>query len=363
MTPTPPKSSGGAPLPQRHRPNLGDLVKDSIESDLWAFDDIASVDEVAKKAAPKAPSIPAIRDTGRKKAHESTDLSEAKNAGSGEPIRINVSRKLPKVQMAGPLTGQPAFGADFDDLDRWDKPEEASELGEISAEIAVTPLATRAAREPIAEPSPPPVARAVSPPADDLDEFSPRIRENATPVSLRPHLALSLLERLGLGLLLLLLLMGAGVIFFNTIHRLPTNDARLKANHFPITGQHLSIQSANSYWRAPIAEGENAETFRRETQLLPVVNLISSGGPAAVRVFFRNSDGDLIGDAVTRLLKAGTPLQVAATAGFDDIGMHAAYRTGQSKPWIVQVYEAPSENSAVSDFKQLFEMNISTDRR
>ena len=357
MTPKPPKSSGGSPLPQRHRPNLGDFVKDSTESDLWAFDDIASVDEVTKESPPKAPSIPAIRDTEKKRAQES---SEPKSGGSRERIKINVSRKLPKVQMAGPLTGQPTFGADFDDLDRWDKPEEASELGEISEEIPVTPLA---AREPIAEPSPPPVALAVSPPADDLDEFSPRIRENATPVSLRPHLALSQLERLGLGLLLLLLLMGGGVIFFNTIHRLPTNDARLKANHFPITGQHLSIQSANSYWRAPIAEGGNAETFRRGTQLLPVVNLTSSGGPAAVRVFFRNSDGDLIGDAVTRLLKAGTPLQVAATAGFDDIGMHAAYRTGQSKPWIVQVYEAPSENSAVSDFKKLFEMNISTDRR
>ena len=54
---------------------------------------------------------------------------------------------------------------------------------------------------------------------------------------------------------------------------------------------------------------------------------------------------------------------LAATAGFEDIGMHAAYRTGQSKSWSVEVREAPSEDSPVQDFKKLFEMSISTDRR
>jgi hypothetical protein len=54
---------------------------------------------------------------------------------------------------------------------------------------------------------------------------------------------------------------------------------------------------------------------------------------------------------------------VAATAGFEDVGMHAAYRTGQSEPWSVQVYEAPSEDTPGPAFKKLFEMNVSTDLR
>ena len=58
-----------------------------------------------------------------------------------------------------------------------------------------------------------------------------------------------------------------------------------------------------------------------------------------------------------------TPLQIAATAGFEDLGMHAAYRTGQSKPWTIEVLEAPSESAANAEFKKLFEINISTDRR
>ena len=89
----------------------------------------------------------------------------------------------------------------------------------------------------------------------------------------------------------------------------------------------------------------------------------SSGAPASIRVFFRNSDGEVIGDAVTRTLTPGPPLEVAATAGFEDVGMHAAYRTGQSKPWTVQVDEAPAADSPSSDYKKLFEMNVSTDRR
>jgi hypothetical protein len=56
-------------------------------------------------------------------------------------------------------------------------------------------------------------------------------------------------------------------------------------------------------------------------------------------------------------------LNVPATAGFDDVGMHAAYRTGESKPWTVGVYEAPTEDAPGRDFKKVFEMDISTDLR
>ena len=70
-----------------------------------------------------------------------------------------------------------------------------------------------------------------------------------------------------------------------------------------------------------------------------------------------------MGDAVTRTIKPGAPLQIAATAGFEDLGMHAAYRTGQSKPWTIQVLEGPSETAANAEFKKLFEINISTVRR
>jgi hypothetical protein len=43
--------------------------------------------------------------------------------------------------------------------------------------------------------------------------------------------------------------------------------------------------------------------------------------------------------------------------------MYAAYTTGQGQPWTIEVYEAKAESAAGDDFKKLFELNISIDRR
>jgi hypothetical protein len=43
--------------------------------------------------------------------------------------------------------------------------------------------------------------------------------------------------------------------------------------------------------------------------------------------------------------------------------MHAAYRTGESKPWKVEVYEGSGTNVSDEGFAQLFEMDISAERR
>jgi hypothetical protein len=56
-------------------------------------------------------------------------------------------------------------------------------------------------------------------------------------------------------------------------------------------------------------------------------------------------------------------LQVASTAGFDDVGMHAAYRTGQTQAWSIEVREASSVTAANEEFKKLIEIPISTVRR
>lgn len=362
MTPTPPSSPGGSSLPPRHRPNLGDLAKGTTESDLWAFEEPAPSEGERPVVLPVSPAagIPAPRDVDKTKARQMKDSSPPIKEAGHERIQINVSKSRVKSQTSGTLSGHSKPGSEFDDLEQWDEPAAGLAGDEIPREIEPASVAPSAPAEPaVAKIAAPPVAA----PEDELDEFSPVVRENTTPVSLRPRLGLSKVERAGMVALLVILLIAAGVIFFHAIHRLPTESARLKANDFPVKGSHATILAAESYWRAPIMEGENVETFRRGTLLLPVVKLKASGGPAAIRVFFRNSDGQAIGDAVTRTIHAGTPLQVAATAGFEDVGMHAAYRTGQSKPWTIQVYEAASENSPVQDFKMLFELDVSTDRR
>ena len=365
MTPKPPPSPEDPPLPPRHRPNLSDFVKDATEQDLWAFDDLdplpGSTTEPASES--RDAGIPEPRNQKKPRAGQLDDSTPARQAASPERLQINVRRNRPTREVATPATPASSVGSDFDDLDHWDEPVAAAKVEDFFAEIpelTVTPVATEELREEpraktVIDPSPPPVS--------DKEEFSPSPRENTTPVSLRPHLNLTKAERVGLVTLASLLVISAIVISIYTLNRLPTESVRVKANDFPIKGQLVTILSANSYWRAPIMEGKNIEIVRRGTQLLPVVDITSRGGPAAIRVFFRNSDRELVGDAVNRSIQSGTTLQVAATAGFEDIGMHAAYRTGQSKPRTIEVYEAPAENSPGKEFKKLFEMNISTYRR
>ncbi len=361
MTPKPPSSSGGSSLPPRSRPNLGDLVKDTTELDLWAFDDLDPAEEETPKplSPPVSSSIPEPRESRKKKPREPLDPLEpspAKPATGKNSIRVDIGKEPPKVR-TGSTAGQSEPGNDFDDLD---DPDQWGENEPPALSIHPSLIAAPAvAEEAVAEED---IVESI-PPEEESDEFSPTTPATATPVSLVPRLGLSTLEWIGLAALCAILLVGGGVVFFNSIHRLPSGAERLKAGDFPVKGSHVTILSAETFWRAPVSEGENAETFRRGTQLLPVVTLNASGGPAAVRVFFRDEEGRVMGDAVTRTIKPGAPLQIAATAGFEDLGMHAAYRTGQSKPWMIQVLEGPSETAANAEFKKLFEIDISTDRR
>ncbi len=349
MTPDFPPPSEGSPLPARHRPNKGNLAKDTTEQDLWAFDDIdAPDDETAGVPRKSSQGIPAPRDAENMATRRLDAPNLPAPGDTKDSIRVDVNKTIPKLQ-TGILQGQSKPGRDFDDLDRWDGPPVVdSAPASPAASQPVPPRLTIAA-----------VPAPASPPADEENEFSPPLRTPATPVLPRPRLNLSKVERIGLVVLSAFLLIGGALIFFNTISRLPTETGRVAANDFPIQGKHLTIVSADSFWRAP----KSADTVRRGTQLIPVIDLTSSGGPAAIRVFFRNSDGDVIGDAVNRFLQPGAKIQIPATAGFDDVGMHAAYRTGENKPWTIEVLEAPTENAAGPDFRKLFVIDISTDRR
>jgi hypothetical protein len=363
MKSEPPSSSDESFLPPRHRPSKSDFMMNSTEQDLWDFDERAPDEESAAAPKPGHESrIPIPRDTGNVRKYPVGGLPKSEESPpppSEETIQINVNTRRPKAQPAFRPVHHSGLGGEFDELDAWSEPESEPELREVVPEAEPVFVDELAPPEPVIEKilpeTPPPVLPSVS----EQDEFSPRIRENAEPVSLRPNLGLSMVERIGLAALLGVLLIGGGVVYFKTIHDLPSGSERLEENDLPVKGAHLTVVSAASYWRAPITDGAYVETVRRGTLLVPVVDLTLKGGPAAIRVFFRNSDGDVIGDAVTRTIHAGASLEVAATAGFEDVGMHAAYRTGQSEPWSVQVYEAPSEDTPGPAFKKLFEMNVS----
>lgn len=378
MTPEPPSSSEGTSLPPRHRPTLGDLAKDTTELDLWAFEDDLELGEEIEAPRPQdAPrkssrEIPAPRESQGGKTRESENRPSVKPSGGGEDrIRMNINKVGKKARPEGPVGGPAKPERDFDELENWEDTKiEEPEFAELPAELPAGKAAEMPAKAalpemPAAVEALPEIFTAPSPDEPDTseDEFSPVIRENAMPISLRPHLGLSKVERIGLISLLVILLLGGGAIFLISLNRLPSEAEKASANDFPIKGSQFTITSATSYWRAPITDGPGADTFRRDTQLLPVLEFAVTGGQGAVRVLFRNDERTVVGDAVTRPVSGSMTMKIPATAGFDDLGMHAAYRTGESKPWTIEVYEAPSENAAGKDFKKLFEMNISAVRR
>jgi hypothetical protein len=376
MTPSSPSSSDGPALPPRHRPALGDLAQDTTEKDLWAFDDdldaddllSAPVEEPERKAGNE---IPAPREISSRRPAEGSGESSTRLPVPGtEQVRMDVRRKQ-EVKPAGEAPGPSKPESDFDDLEAWeDTPVEADIVdlprdpvpGEAETEEPVKPEPKEDAVE---APATVPESAPVPAKGDDEsdDEFSTPAPEGAAPVDLRPHLGLSNIERIGLIVLLVLLVGGGAVTFLTYLNRLPSESTKLQANDFPVKGELITVQSAESYWREPITGGDSPDAFRMGTELLPVLKISVKGGPAAIRVLFKNEEKEFVGDAVTRSIRKDGLMEISATAGFDDPGMHAAYRTGESDPWTIEVYEAVSEDVAGRDDKMLFEMNVSTDRR
>lgn len=343
---------------------MGNLGKDTTELDLWAFDDAETGDDEPRIPAskPADPEIPAPRPSKGKPARDEADqaddgVPQLPVATSKPSIKVNVGIKRGKE--ASPLDLGKA-DADFDDLDSWDEPvSEAPPATPVGKSAAVEVPAPQSVEDEIFESEP-------EPEPERSPEIAPApaaVAEKPAPVSLKPNLGLSMIERVGMIALAALLLVGGGVIYLNTISRLPKGADLAVANDFPISGQQITVDSAETYWRVPVTEGPNADTFRRDTLLLPIASLQIGKGTGAVRVFFRNGSGELVGDAVTRAVQGPGKLDIAATAGFEDSGMYAGYRTGLGKVWTIEVHEASSENAHATGFKKLFEMSIAADCR
>jgi len=169
----------------------------------------------------------------------------------------------------------------------------------------------------------------------------------------------SWMEKVSMLVVIVLLAGFAVLLFFPAIGSLPDEKQRARAEDFPKKGKHLTVKSALTYWREPIENGPNADVFKRGTALLPAIQIEVEGGPAVLRILFRGEDGVAVGDSVTREVNGNEVIKLAGTEGFLELGMHAAYRTGQTKPWMVQVYEAKPGSKEIQDFVLIFEMDMS----
>ncbi|MCF7674426.1 MAG: hypothetical protein K9M97_03725 [Akkermansiaceae bacterium] len=383
----PPSSPDEPSLPQRHRPNVDNLTKDTTERDLWDLDDLGIEEEDSLPLAPSEPIRSRAIPTGPEprasqiKSRESPKSPESK---SSQPIPVvggrssvtrriskaGYSRKPPAATPAGGAGGSsdaPAAGqgsrmeSTFDDLEHWDLPPEDAPapapieevFSDLNEETSRRSPAAAASPEPVPEPEPVP---APGPVADSDNEFEPKAVAEAKPVSLIPKFKLSLLEKAGLALLALILIVGGTLAYRSTFSRMAGGKAH-GSTGFPVRGQHVTITKVVSYWRPPVTDGENAEVVRRGVVLIPVVEITASG-QGAIRVLFSNDKGVDVGDPMIRQVKDGSTLVVAATAGFEDAAEHEAYRAGLTPSWRIKIAEAPTTNAAGGAFKELAEAPV-----
>lgn len=371
MTSNTPPSPDGSSIPPRHRPDLVNLAKDNSEKDLWAFDDAEESEELegASESQPQIPTqksvesfIPQPRKEKPAKPSNPLEgespLPEKAQEGRGR-MKLDVGRIRKQGGIEAVPTSYLSPGGDFGDLDKWEEAEPA-----VAAELPAPPvsapgvleegLVATSVSEPVSEP-------VIEVEDESRDEFSPSPRSKSServPLPL-PRLGLSKVERLGMVFLLALLVVGGGILFFNSINRLPSEALLGQFKDFPVEGTLVTLERAETFWREPSA----GDTVRRGTQLLPVISLTISGGPAALRVFFRDADGTVVGDAVSRSVGEAETVEIAATAGFEEAWMHDTYSTIGGDPWTIEILEGPSQGSPVAEFNKLLKMNVATERR
>lgn len=353
----PNQPEGVNPLPPRHRPSLVELGQRTTETDLWSLDDNLDSDGPAPDEPVRA--LGAIMPEPRQRAISAKAVETSGQSGEVTPAQREQARMnedKPRTTPAGEQKPPAIFSpyGELDDLEAWDNEPDVSGMGGISQAAGAASM---------------PQQPAVPQPSAAADEPQPVAKKptiatgpEAIPAAPRLRLGLSGFERIGLGVLGVLLCAVAISFYLFSVKRLPSERQRAETTDFPIKGARMSVEVADTYWRVPVTGGANADTVRRGTQLMPEIRM-KVKGHGALRVLFRDDARQFVGDAVTREVDGQENLRISATAGFEDTGMHAAYRTGGTKPWTVSVYEGESVNSPGSGFKLLFEMNISTDRR
>ncbi|MEI7908576.1 MAG: hypothetical protein WCK77_02965 [Verrucomicrobiota bacterium] len=401
MTPPNPEDSS---LPPRHRPTLETFVKNSREEDLWdlaeppadAANEAPPVQVLPRRGIPGAPLVPAdgpaaatddaegppvlaVAVTPRRQTSQSTNVARL---GRVRIMRESDGAEHPLSPLGAPASANLLEDA-FDNLEEWDVPDDLPD--ELPEDGAAALALLQPAAEPLAVPASPliPSAAATPPPADftdvpaadaapadadtDADATATAAADEAAavsakPLSLRPHLNLSKVEAIGLLALSLVLLVGGYWVYDHSLSRVLRQAGQAPQISFPVRGTHVTVSSVDTYWREPVTIGSQAEA-RPGVVLIPVAEITLQGGPGAIRALVYNESGLSVGDPITRPVDGAATLILPATQGFEDVSMHAAYRTGQTKPWTLRIFEAPSADAQGKDFKKLLEIPISSTKR
>ena len=361
-----PKPSGS---PDPDRPSNPDAQNEVTDADLWNLEE----DLPARPTAQPTP-----RDSKRKPG--AGDLELDLSGASERSVQRGKTRSRSTEKSKEDLfsTAQAPPRPMEDEIGELEDREEFSDDDSEDAVLVVIPEEEEPAPPP-AEPKPAKKEVAPETPREESDEPSAEARRNRPKKTAVEQAAASPWFRpsrrdvfaIG-GFAFILLLTGIWVISRFSAH-LHFQSSVVEMPDYPLKGEHAVISEGETYWREPIREGASRDVARREVAMIPVLELNLDPGKSsdgALRVIFRNSEGEAVGDSITRSFAGGRfdasgdpKIAFPATDGFLEEGTFNGYRTRTGKPWMVEVLEGPSINAPASSFKKLVDIPVLPQRR
>jgi len=365
MPADPPSNTGS---PDRSRPTLSDLSKETTEGDLW------NLDEEPLEQAPAKPIQPIQQPATRKPAadevpHQLSGSSASPVQRGKTPARPAERRSdLPARREDAPAPAGPDDIGELEEIQATPEPEPESVLLVLPEEEPEkpAPASPKRSREPAASRE----SSATIDTGAKTASNEPRKNRPKQPPATTPKSGGGFrcpkptkLEWIGLGTFAFILLLGSIWVLSRFFSQLTFESAYTKAPDFPVSGDHATLTSATTFWREPIREGPGRDSANREVAMIPVAEIAIDSEKSVQGVLwlkFRNDKGEIIGDTIKRPFKSGkfdatgdAKITVPATNGFLDEGNFNAYRTSEGRPWTIEIQEGPSFDSASASFKPL----------
>ena len=330
--------------PRRHRPRLSDLAGDTLENELWNLDD---------DSEPSHPEVE-VRPRKHRAEFEQSDTSEpdvpaAEETDFSAGEKVEAPAEAPIEPRASKKTTSSKAKHDFPLRER--EGEIELEEGEASTGDSSKPAAAPA---PAAE-SLPEAESAEAPATEETTEGGEA--EATAPASGNPPAKLEKIGLISLGGVLL----GIGIWWLTgLLSSVRTTNLDEGFPDLPAKGEFTEISNIVSFWRKPVREGASADVATADTVYIPVVEItLEESQSGVLRVIFRDSEGNFIGDTITRSFSGGNfndtgsdTAEFAATDGFHQASAFNDYRVGDDR-WTAEIFEGPSVNAAGSRFTQI----------
>ena len=186
---------------------------------------------------------------------------------------------------------------------------------------------------------------------------------------------LSLFEKGSLAALFLLLIISSFWITSVVTAQIPAFETSAKVK-LPHKSELLSITNIETYWRAPVREGESRDVgVSSNISLIPVARLALGPETKAqsIRLLFRDENGEFVGDPSTLRLSADqfqatkepnakikkNEVTVNSTSGFLHEGEIISYLSDTNFEWQLVVFESQDGQN----YQELLSIPISANRK